>query len=685
MIGNKDQRVRKRNKPARPPLGNAEKVILPVDHQVVPQHRLALFLGLFVALSGFILYFNTIFNDYALDDQAVIQENRFTKQGVAGIPILLRTFYWEGYWDNNAGLYRPLSMITFALEWQFFPGNPHAGHVTNVLLYALTGFLLFRMLRRMMPKAGLLFPFLISLLFMSHPVHTEVVANIKSRDEILCLLLFILAIDHLLRYFDMKKGLNLALAVVSYFLCLFAKESAVAFILIFPLVLWFFRDLDVKKLFVTTLPLAITVVVYFTIRMIILGDHVTGKTYTYLDNSLVAAPDLMSRLATAFFMLGKYLKILIFPHPLSYDYSFLEIPFCQWTSYQAFLPLLVYGSGFIYAVRSLFRQKKEVFAFSIFFYLLSIAVVANVFILIGATMADRFLYIPSLGFCIALVYALFRIFPATGQEPTAGIKLLFSRHQWVAVISLIIFSLYSVKTFSRNFDWKDNKTLFSADAGSAPGSSRIRTNNGTVFLQKFDKNDPDRAKHMAYLDIAISEFEAAIKIDPNHPMAYLDLGAALYQKNDYAGAITNLKTAIRLDPGDPKPYSTLGNAYYRIQDFPNAIINLKKCIELKVTSAETYNFLGGSYFGTGDFPNAVVAYLEAIKLEPKNVELHTNLGSVYGSMGDYRAAVQCFLKAEELKPGNPQILLLIGMTYQNMGIRDSALLYNEKAAKLQQQ
>jgi len=651
----------------------------------IPSRRLELIFPLIVAISGFLLYFNTIFNDYALDDLAVIQENRFTKQGIAGIPVLLRTFYWEGYWNNNAGLYRPLSMVTFAIEWQFFPGNPHAGHFTNVFFYALTGFLLFRVLRRMMSKFTILLPLIISLLFIAQPLHTEVVANIKSRDEILCLLLFLLSVDNFIAYFDTGSRWRLGIAISSYFLCLFAKESAISFILIFPLVLWFFRDIKVKKLLTLTIPFVVTVAAYFIIRLMILGTNITGKEYTYLDNSLIAAPDLMTRLATSFFILGKYLKLLIFPHPLSYDYSFLEISFFKWSNYQAFLPLLVYTTGFVFAVRSLLKKEKNIFVFGILFYLLSLAVVANIFIVIGCTMADRFLYIPSLGFSILIAYGMFRIFSQNREtRKNAGIGSLFTRNKWIYLVTLLILIPYSVKTIARNQDWKNNTTLFIADATSSPGSSRVRTNYGTVLLQKFDKNNPDKESQIGYLHQAIAEFQSAIKIDPNHPMAYLDLGAALYQMNDYPAAIEALKTAIRLDPGDPKPYSTLGNSYYRVGDFNNAIVNLKKCIELKYTSSETYNFLGGSYFGTKDFPNAVNAYMKAINLDPKNLEFHTNLGSVYGSMGDYAGALRCFHKADELKPGNAQILMLIGMTFQNMGNRDSALFYNAKVAKLQQ-
>ena len=646
--------------------------------------HLDLTLALFITISGLLLYFNTVFNNYALDDLAVIQENRFTRQGIAGIPDLLSTFYWQGYWNNNSGLYRPLSMVTFALEWQFFPENPHAGHITNIILYAITGFFLFRMLRRLMAKHNIILPFVISVLFVFHPIHTEVVANIKSRDEILCMLFLLLAADNLLGYFDTGKRWRMLAATLCYFLCLLSKESAISFIVIFPLLIIYFREIKLKKLLMLMLPLVATIAVYFIIRLLILGTNVSGKEYTYLDNSLVAAPDLMSRLATAFFMLGKYLKLLIIPYPLSYDYSYLEVPFFKWSDYQASVSLLVYASAAIFSVRSLFRNDKNIFAFGILFYILSLAVASNVLILIGCTMADRFLYIPSLGFCIILAYALFRIFNVKKNKIPVGLKDLFIPNKWMILLTMAILIPWGAETIGRNPDWKDNLTLFASDADSSPGSSRVRTNYGSVLLQKYNRNDPDKEKQAVFLDKAIEEFRAAITIDPNHPMAYLDLGAALYLKNDYKGSIESLKTAVRLDPSDPKPYSTLGNAYYRIRDYSNAISNLNKCIKLKSTSSETYNFLGSSYFGIADYPDALAAYLKAVELDPKNFELHLNLGSIYGAMGNYTDALKSFHKADQLNPGNVQVLSFIGMTFQNMQNHDSARFYSNKILKIQQ-
>src|ERR1017187_6894499 len=101
------------------------------------EQRLIFILGIIVSIFGFLLYMNTIGNDYALDDVAVITKNKFVQNGFNGIPTILHTFYWQGYWDLNAGLYRPLSLILFAIEWQIFPDAPHIYHFINVVLFAI--------------------------------------------------------------------------------------------------------------------------------------------------------------------------------------------------------------------------------------------------------------------------------------------------------------------------------------------------------------------------------------------------------------------------------------------------------------------------------------------------------------------------------------------------------------------
>lgn len=139
------------------------------------KHKYSLF---FLAIA-FVFYGNTIPNEYSLDDPLVIQDNPKVHQGIKGIPLILRSPYFEE--EGNTYGYRPLPQITFALEYEIWGENPHISHLVNLLLYALILILLFIILKRILQKYNLLFPFLITLLFAGLPIHTEVIASLKNR------------------------------------------------------------------------------------------------------------------------------------------------------------------------------------------------------------------------------------------------------------------------------------------------------------------------------------------------------------------------------------------------------------------------------------------------------------------------------------------------------------------------
>src|SRR4026208_1175713 len=164
--------------------------------------------GIILALTAFLLYSNTINFGYVRDDSAAIVENQFVKKGIAGIPDLLKTDFW--YFSNlRLGYYRPLALITFAIEQQFFNGNPRISHFVNVFIYAFSAYMLFIVLSRVFKTRNFFFPLVVSLFFIAHPVHTEVVANIKSRDELLSFLNVLLMLWFSLKYIDFKKPIHL--------------------------------------------------------------------------------------------------------------------------------------------------------------------------------------------------------------------------------------------------------------------------------------------------------------------------------------------------------------------------------------------------------------------------------------------------------------------------------------------
>ena len=150
-----------------------------------------------VFILGFVLYANTLGNGYAFDDSIVITDNQFTQKGFAGIPDLLTKDFFEGLYGKSleltGGRYRPLSLVSFAIERGIFGDNPLIGHLVNALIYGLCCLFLFHVVARFTSYTSSI-PYVTSILFCFHPIHTEVVANIKSRDEILCFLFLMLTI-----------------------------------------------------------------------------------------------------------------------------------------------------------------------------------------------------------------------------------------------------------------------------------------------------------------------------------------------------------------------------------------------------------------------------------------------------------------------------------------------------------
>ncbi|MBI5916549.1 MAG: hypothetical protein HY842_14320, partial [Bacteroidetes bacterium] len=174
--------------------------------------------------------------DFVYDDDAVVRENRFVQQGVKGLDEIWTTSYFQGYEETmNARAYRPVPLTTLALEFEVWGLNATVNHVFNLLFYGLMAFFLFLFLSKLLRKVHPAIPIIATLLFVLHPIHLEVVANIKSRDTMLGFLNFAIAAWLLLIHLDTRKILPLALSVVFYSIGLFSKEDVLTTVAIIPL------------------------------------------------------------------------------------------------------------------------------------------------------------------------------------------------------------------------------------------------------------------------------------------------------------------------------------------------------------------------------------------------------------------------------------------------------------------
>ena len=595
---------------------------------------------LIILLYSVFLYLNTANHEYAFDDAVAITGNKFIEKGMSGIPDLFTHDFFAGIYDSAlelpGGRYRPLSLVTFAIERQF-SANPTTSHIINILLYALTAVILLLTLEEMFP-GRFMFCATATLLFIAHPLHTEVVANVKSRDEILSFMGLCLALLYLFRWVKSNNKKYLVFSLVAYFLSLLSKENGITFLAIIPLTLYCFAGQDLKKSMATTLPYFITGVAFVLIRAHFVGFIGDRENTDIMENPFTGT-GFSERMATITVILGKYLGLLFYPHPLSSDYSFNQIPIVGWNNGKALLSLLIHVALGVYAIREL--KNKSIVAYGILFYFITMSLVSNIVFNIGAPMGERFAFLPSLGFCLAITAVYLKWIK---KENSNNLKVPL-----MAFLPFIVVLLgFSFKTITRNKDWKNNETLFGADVVSVPNSAKAQYYYANTLLNYAlsGKDDPEKPN---WLKTALPHAKRATEINPKFHHAFYCLGQIYQEMNIPDSAITAFNHVLELQPTHILTQSALGTVYGKQK---------------------------------GDFKNAIHYLTLAVKYNPKDGGAFENLGIAYAMKGVFDSSLVAFNRALELKPESPQSYLNVAITYQNMRDSVNANIYFEKAFKL---
>ena len=535
---------------------------------------------------SFGLYFQSINYDYVLDDRIVYHENGLVKKGLAGVREIFTTESMVGYFGEQKNLlqgsrYRPLSIVTFAVEQEFFGNhsykieeywvkqmakNPaiapylnkvkidayvyeevfpdeksflnalaadipqseidknkdeilfHAAysdsgisHLINVFLYALVVLLLFRVMSIIFPPKKsvwyLTMAFVIALLFALHPIHVEVVANVKGRDEILALLGALGAMYFSLKYIADEKIHHLILSGVIFLFGLLAKENVITFLAVVPLTIYFFTKSSFRKNAISLIPLVIATLVFLYLRKEAVDaahifDFDAGKASVDLMNNPFVEMNGSEQYATIFYTLGLYVKLLLFPHPLTHDYYPYQIPIMDWGKMGSILSLILYLAMGVFALWGL--KKKNTIAYGILFFLIPLSVVSNLVISVGTFMNDRFLFFSSIGFCIIVAYLITQKLP----KPVLNLGLL-----------AILVLGYTAKTFTRVPDWKDGYSLNISGIKNSPNSARANLYMSTAIFKRFFKKETDPNKKLDYLNQVTQYVNRALEIHPKYGSA----------------------------------------------------------------------------------------------------------------------------------------------------------------------
>jgi len=636
----------------------------------------------FLFFLAFLVYANTLQHGYAWDDSIVITENARVQKGITNVADLFVKYNSE-YKSDKYG-YRPITLTSFALDISIFGLKPWGGHLMQLLYYSLLCMVLYRMLRKIFHRYSNLAPALITLVFIVHPVHTEVVANIKSRDEILALLFGLLSLDQFIRYMQQNQWKHLLYGSVLFLIAFLSKESAIAFLGIIPLTLYYMdENLHYRKLLI---PLAAAVVLGMVSILIVnlyTGSNL-GKSFSegagiyhesgILGNSFLYSGNWGEKLANAFCVLALYAKNFFIPLRQLYYYGYNQIPVAHWSDALVLLSAVCHIAALLFAILK-FKRYREI-SYGILFYFISIFIYTHVLRALADTMADRFLFTPSLGLAIVSVFLLqllFRVDFKTLALPE-WLSLKNRQANGLKYGAFLVLVLLGIKTISRNGDWKNNETLMTHDLPYLENCSRAHQYYADILRDKL--NGSYNASMEASM---IAHYSRSFEISGEAYYARLGLGRYYSSVKNYAAGIAVLQKLVSLFPEQADPNFYLGEALFHTGRYQEAIMYLYKSRELAPAVLSTYYFLALAYSKDGATVKALSTVEQARQTFGESGLIYDALGNIYFDAGDMDRSTR--FTFEQLRFGeDPQKVYgtVIGR-YQVKKIDKAAAFYYEQA------
>jgi tetratricopeptide (TPR) repeat protein len=623
-------------------------------------------LAFLVLAVSFGTYFNILSNGLVYDDKSLILENPWIKD-IRYIPEVFFTNIWAFKFGvgGMVNYYRPVVHLIYMADYHLFGLEPWGYHLSKLLLHVGSTLMVFliasTIIKRHMNGGSdtetpqFYIPFAAALLFATHPVHTECVTIATA--EVSFAFFFLLSF-YLYLSSDGVWGMGLIASALFFFLAILCKETALVLpVLLFAYDHTFKRDITlnlskrtiyllVKRYF----PYLVAAGLYFALRTYALWGIPTFKAHAELGA--------WGYIINVFPLFAQHLgKLMV---PVNLNAAYVLHPVTSVLEWKALLSIAV-TLGFIAAVYVARNMNRVVF-----FGLLWIAVPLLPALYIPAlgdhTFAERYLYLPSVGFVIIVATALCAV--ASFARPG----------RWAVSFMLsavfIIVTLYSAGTITRIPVWKDDLSLWSDTVSKSPDDAIPHNNLGLAYYK------------MGRTDEAIEEFKKAIGMNPDYAKAHNNLGLAYTDKSLIDEAIEEYKFALRLKPDLPEAHNNLGIAYLDLGRTDEGIEEYKEALRLNPYYVVSHNNLGLAYYDLGRMDGAIEEYKKAISLNPDYALAHNNLGLAYYDLGRMDGAIEEYKKAISLNPDYALAHNNLGLAYYDLGRMDEAIEEYKKAISL---
>jgi len=394
----------------------------------------------------------------------------------------------------------------------------------------------------------------------------------------------------------------------------------------------------------------------------------SGRSLDFAEMPLKQTSPIAVRAGTAFMTMAFYLKLLILPHPLGFYYGFDMIPIVSISNHWAIISFILHITLFFMAL--FWFNKNKIISFAILYYLISISIFSNIVAPVAGLIGERLTFTASLGFCIALAYLLLKI---SKIKADANPNLIKTNKIYLWGI-IVIISLYSFKTFSRNTEWKNHITLFGSDMVYLNRSAQANNMYAGALIEYLQK-EKNAQKRNQMFDMAIEHFKKAINIYPDFYNASYNLGKAYYFTKKYDDAISTFEQTLKIDSSEYMIYMYLGIVNDEKSNYEKSKYYYLKTIEKKPDFVDAYTNLSALYLKYNETQKAIETNLEILKIIPNAYDPTLNIGKIYFAAKDLPSALVYFEKAFALNKNDKNLINALYEINKSMGNVEKADYY----------
>ena len=614
-------------------------------------------------LVSVVCYGNILVNSFVYDDGQQILRNPYIKSWHF-VPQIFGTTVWSFVGEAGAtNYYRPLMTFSFLVLWKIFGPLPFGFHLFSLLMQCAVVLVMFYAGRRLFLDDRI--ALFAALLFAVHPIHTEAVAWIAALPDLEAAFLLLLTL-WLLAGPGVKNWKVQLSMTLCFCLALLCKEPALMFA---PLAIAFEHLLaadrattSLRQKALRCAPLCLAGIAYLLLRIALFGG-----VAPVLQHPKISWPQ---AIYSAFALVVTYTKLLLWPTRLSAFHPF----YVSMSLVGGRVVGGVFIVGLCVVALFLLRKKFPGAAFAILWIGLFLAPVLNARWMAANVLTERYLYLPSIGFCWLVAWAIARAWDATTERVSLRTLRLAMA---TLLVALVLAGM--VATVRRNREWQTDLRLYSRTLETDPDAHIIRSNLGSVYFaagdlqragQEWERalaGKPDNLITMNALGMLYTQqgrypeadeiLHRAMTIKPGWADPHFNLGTLLEAEGNPAQALTEFAKAVQLAPLNALAHDFYGDALFKAHRYREAETELQQSLALEPeASFETLSKLSKLYLETGQNDKAFAVLQRIVAHNPYDSTAHFALGRLLEERGEKAAALKEYTQGLSLAPANADAL-----------------------------